>query len=285
MEFEGVPFTRPFVDTFYKLRQGAIDKGDVFASYAYKILLNSLYGKLSEEIEKSTFVAGTERIDAILSMIPVNASRHPKAPKFGPTNHPSVWKLTENVPGGIYHPAAGAYVTARSRLLLHARMTQILRAGGRIYYCDTDSVITDYRLPPEEDKLGSFKLEYELEACEIWAPKVYRYKPIGQDWKYRCKGVPLDKGIDGKLPAEVVQERWTDYITGMEVGSMVEALVWNERGVTMRPDRISGFVGDTNSRRGGLVPKVVIVARALRHKDTKRIHANGDSRPIHIERH
>lgn len=54
--FKPVPFMRGFVQTFYKLRQEAKNANDEFGSYAYKILLNSAYGKLVETIDRKSYI-------------------------------------------------------------------------------------------------------------------------------------------------------------------------------------------------------------------------------------
>lgn len=38
----------------------------------------------------------------------------------------------------------------------------ILSKGGKIYYTDTDSIITDIELPKTGNDLGQFKLEHKI---------------------------------------------------------------------------------------------------------------------------
>ena len=60
--------------------------------------------------------------------------------------------------------------------------------GGKVYYCDTDSIITDVRLPCS-DKLGDLKLEYEFEEGIFLMPKVYFLKLYdNEEVKIRIKG-------------------------------------------------------------------------------------------------
>eukprot|EP00666_Eupelagonemidae_sp_cell4sb_P005172 gene5172-22358_t len=46
--------------------------------------------------------------------------------------------------------AIGAAISSRSRCKLWRLMNDIERAGGEIFYCDTDSVMTDYKLEDDE---------------------------------------------------------------------------------------------------------------------------------------
>lgn len=251
--YESEPFLAPFVHTFYKLRQAAIEAGDAFKSYAYKILLNSVYGKLVETVERTAIVYGSKRVS-----IAIAQGKHVES-----TGVAGIYRVVSEEEGPFRHVAAGSYVTARSRILLYRYMKRVRDLGGELYYCDTDSIVTDIELPPEPDALGNLKLEMTLTEWECVAPKVYRC--ITDDGKhiYKCKGTPLDKGDDGeKLSAEKSLARWHDYLNGIRV----------ER------EGLNGFLTDV--RKGRVDPKAEMLGRALRHGDSKRIHTGEHSKPI-----
>ena len=251
--FEPKPFMAGFVNTFFGLRQEAISEGDAFKSYAYKIMLNSAYGKFCETVERVKIVSGEDRIrDAISS------GQNPEQ-----TTTPGIYRITTSEVGAFYHTAAGSYITARSRCLLYDRMKKVRDLGGQIYYCDTDSIITDIELPPEPDALGNLKLEMVLTEFEVWAPKVYRAVDTDGKTYYKVKGTPVEKGEDGlKLSEEKSLERWKMYIAGEAVGR----------------EGLSGLNTDIN--RGTMIPRAETLSRALRNKDSKREHVNGESRPL-----
>ena len=55
-------------------------------------------------------------------------------------------------------------------------MLDILDKGGKLYYTDTDSIVTDIELSPEsvhKSELGKFKLEYTTEKALFIADKTY----------------------------------------------------------------------------------------------------------------
>jgi hypothetical protein len=62
----------------------------------------------------------------------------------------------------------------------------ILKIGGKIYYSDTDSIVTDVELNKKKKFfffflvypkiIGKFKLEYEIDIAIMPAPKVYYFK-------------------------------------------------------------------------------------------------------------
>ena len=65
----------------------------------------------------------------------------------------------------------------------------VVDLGGELYFCDTDSVVSNTQLPPymvDETKLGRFKLEDTVsgEGCYFYAPKHYL-----MDGKLKLKGV------------------------------------------------------------------------------------------------
>lgn len=67
-----------------------------------------------------------------------------------------------------------------------------MNRGGRIYYTDTDSIVTDIELPSElvsNNELGKFKLEYKVKEGIFISGKTYCL--ITQDGKFikRAKGV------------------------------------------------------------------------------------------------
>src|SRR4029077_17312150 len=89
-----------------------------------------------------------------------------------------------------------------------------LRRGGKLYYCDTDSLITDLDNLHTSSELGELKNEYpgEVLTVELIGPKMYmlekgtpfsagrpekapRVPPIGENGKYQklaMKGIPKD---------------------------------------------------------------------------------------------
>ena len=68
--------------------------------------------------------------------------------------------------------AIAANITAGARCLM-AEVKNL--SGVNTYYTDTDSVVTNKPLHKDlvGDKLGQFKLEYEIERAVFLAPKVY----------------------------------------------------------------------------------------------------------------
>jgi len=259
--YEPLPFLRPFIDTFYSLRRKAIENGDGFRKYAFKILLNSLYGKLIETVERQRTIFGEDKVNDAILRYGIRTPGETLTSYVKPTAVAGVYSVVTEEMGPFRHVAAGAYVTGRSRLLLHNRMQQVVDAEGELYYCDTDSLLTNLRLPEEPDALGNLKHEATIVEAQIVVPKVYRLVTAEGEEIYKVKGTPVAKG-DGLTPSQM-RARWDDYIRGEAIGR----------------EGISGFL--TDLRQGRISPKKDVLARALRSSDSKRQHdGQGCSRPV-----
>jgi hypothetical protein len=268
--FEPLPFLRPFIDTFYSLRKKAIAEKDTFRKYVFKILLNSLYGKLIETIERQKTIFGDDKVSEAIARYGIITPGEKLRQYVKPTPVAGVYSVVSEEEGPFRHVAAGAYVTGRSRLLLHARMQDVLDRGGELYYCDTDSILTDIMLPAEDDVLGSLKHEETIVEAEIVVPKVYRLVTAQGNTIYKVKGTPVAKG-EGLTESDI-RQRWDDYIAGEAIGR----------------EGIGGFASDLRGgikKPGTLMPSKQTLARGLRSRDSKREHDGaGRSKPIEFPR-
>lgn len=106
--------------------------------------------------------------------------------------------------------AIASYVTAYARIKLYELMQ---RCNMNVYYCDTDSVISEYDLRNEASKAtGGFKCEYEIKEGIFLAPKLYALK--------------LSKPVlneDGKEIWEIVKAKGF-YREGLSYANYVKAL-------------------------------------------------------------
>lgn len=70
------------------------------------------------------------------------------------------------------NPILSIYITAYARLELYKYIEDIQKTGHKIYYCDTDSLITDKIMPTSKD-IGKLKLEFNIKRGIIVKPKFY----------------------------------------------------------------------------------------------------------------
>jgi DNA polymerase elongation subunit (family B) len=272
--FDELAFLKPFVDTFFNLRAKAKKDKDEFRSYTYKIALNSLYGKLVESIERESVVYGKKMVDEAIKEHGRNALKM--------TSTPGIYFISSETLGPFRHVAAGSYVTARSRLRLLEGMEICRRAGGHIYYCDTDSIITDKEIKAFDTpvKLGGFELEHKFKEAEFICPKVYIALDYENNAMYRVKGMPI-KGLN----AEESQLRWASYTAGLNPDAQEYLDSQNLSEERMQEisskEGLAGFKTDLS--KGTIKPRMQLLQRQLRNQDSKRIHSNGTSKPLFIE--
>ena len=265
-------FLKPFVDMFYALRRAAKEAKDEFASYAYKIFLNALYGKLVENIERKSILHGTDVVNEAIA-------KHGRDNVVA-TSTPGIYAVHSVSLGPFRHVAAGCYVTSYSRMRLLEGLETCIKEGGHVYYCDTDSIVTDKPIKsfgPESNDLGSFKLEHELTQAEFVCSKVYRCKTTKGEEIYKVKGMPI-KG----LTSEEKKIRWDLYNYNLNPQSRKRIDKLNlkpaKRKEYSSKEGIAGFMTDLN--RGQLAPHKTLLSRQLQNPDSKRIHIGNNSSPL-----
>lgn len=164
-----------YVETLYKKRMSATDGAD---KHVYKLLLNSLYGKFGSrrftDTELFDYSAmGEDEREAL-----VKEYFDPKNEVFGDViDHGFVQKPTEAKAGYVI-PIFASYISSRARILLHHYISTY-----QAWYCDTDSLITDKKIPCSS-KLGDLKLEETINDGYIVKPKYYR-----TNQRFKIKGV------------------------------------------------------------------------------------------------
>ena len=111
--------------------------------------------------------------------------------------------LTTNV-------AVAGFVTAQARLRLYKELHKL---GDRVLYCDTDSIIYEYREGEynvtEGNLLGQWEAETETPIIEFAAlgPKSYAYKCMDpNEYDTKCKGVTLNYSNSQKFNFDTLKD-------------------------------------------------------------------------------
>ena len=177
-----------FLETMFAAKEG----GGPYSAFA-KVWGNALHGKLCEDPVKEHFTAW--RPSKYLVDRGLNFQGH-------------WWRYSDTSIGedgkaaAHAQPVAGALILGRARAALNRVQRKLQEAGWELYYCDTDSVMTN--CPPEKMpvplglKLGD--LAYEAGPCEGWflGPKAYLLiDEKGAICKSALKGVPLKHYQEG----------------------------------------------------------------------------------------
>lgn len=205
------------VTDLYKYRDKSLPGYDLGLSTLAKLILNALYGKFGMKEERETIVLVHE------GDTPPDGAK----PAGGDIAN-GIWYSTKVSSPCYVIPQIAAHITALARVRLWHVMNSALDAGGRLYYCDTDSVITDVELPTDS-ALGALKDEFPGEplTMEFMQPKVYTIVKVDPFEKVhtpeckdeKCKGCSTIKVTMKGLPA---RERTPSNMLSLRNGGTVE---------------------------------------------------------------
>jgi hypothetical protein len=183
-----------------------------------KNLLNSAYGKYAERPERHELITDPNADITGLSMVDET---------FG-------YMLRTYVRNSPHHlPAISIRVTALAQLKLYSLIEQIQHLGGTIYYMDTDSIMTNVRLPTSKT-LGDIKLEYDWKRGVFLSQKSYIIDPFEGPPKVVMKGfTELKKKMN-------TYEQWEELLLTEDFSKCFEHTV---RPASLNEIRIRGLSG------------------------------------------
>ena len=187
--FRGRPVFQRFVNHWYRYRNKKAKDYDEAMDMVAKLFLNSLYGKMgmNSEREKLWFFPTDKEFDNHI-LIPI------ADPQFG-----AYKEITHSEPPYVI-PHIAAWVTARSRARLWTLMADMLEAGFRVYYCDTDSIITDSPIT-DSPRLGDLKTVCQIRRAKFVAPKMYFIEQANGEHFIKAKG--FSGGFGAKSLTEI----------------------------------------------------------------------------------
>lgn len=165
---------RDFVKHFYSIKENSKDKTPMYL--ISKLLMNSLYGKFGQR-QDSEFMIKDPKPDEneyeIIDYVDLDTG----------------WvKVKQESKGKSFLPQISIHVTAMAQLKLYDALEKILDKDYKIYYCDTDSITTDYENMPVSKKLGDFKREKILSSGIFLLPKTYKIIDNKRKTEVRAKG-------------------------------------------------------------------------------------------------
>lgn len=197
--FRKKPVFRHMVEALWKLRDKTLPDYDEGLSAMGKLMGNSLYGKFGMKVERTSVVFSHDPVENIcfLCQKPAFAGGGLCDECVGskpamPEPDGDVWYQRKVVDAPYIIPHIAAHITALARVRIWRFMKAAMEAGGTVYYCDTDSVITDTILP-SSSALGALKDEYPGKTLTgtFVQPKVYMLESEGfKEPKVTMKGFP-----------------------------------------------------------------------------------------------
>lgn len=168
------PMFGKMVERLWVLRDKKLPNYDDGLSLLAKLLGNALYGKFGMRHERQTIVfsdfdVGAEKCFLCAEELPEGSHggvcRDCEGSKPAQVMNPDseVWYQAKRVDAQYIIPHVAAHITTLARVRLWRFMKTAIEAGGKIYYLDTDSLLTDVELPSSTE-LGGFKDEYPGEV-------------------------------------------------------------------------------------------------------------------------
>jgi hypothetical protein len=176
---------KEFVDNFYSIKQNT--EKDTPMYLIAKLLMNSLYGKYGQRQISESMIKDPD----------------PDTDKYTVKDFDieTGWaRVEEEGKGKSYLPQISIHVTAMAQLWLYESLQQILEKGYKIFYCDTDSITTDYKNLHVSKELGDWKLEKRIASGYFVLPKTY--KIIDDSGKVELRA----KGYSKKLQSKITED-------------------------------------------------------------------------------
>lgn len=264
--YEKAQMFRDFVTDLYQYRDKSSPKyGGEGLAAVVKILLNACYGKFGQKTLRKKIYRYD---DPELPECAVPANGDPEC---------LIWYAEEESDASYIMPQIAARVTALGRVKLYRYMLAAQKVGGKIYYCDTDSIVTDVRDGIETStELGGLKDEYPKQSGRLFGrflgPKLYLLTDDETNFeRIAAKGIQMRKAGHKEDPAAVAREnrqKFDDFAAGKQI-------------MMKRLEKV-GSLARANFSRG---PRMQDVPRTFREDTlTKRImNPDGTSKPFVVD--
>lgn len=191
IEYEGDILFDEYVDHFYSRKENST-RGST--EYLYnKGMLNNLYGKFAQKSKITSKIC--KNADEITWI----ANKH-KVVDFDKIGEDGEYIDVKYIDEGQNRYNVGRLARISSYITAHARynlLDGVQKIGGfeHLYYADTDSMITDNKLPDnmiDDKKLGKWKLEKTINKLVILGKKNYSYIDVNNNATIHCSGIKKD---------------------------------------------------------------------------------------------
>ena len=199
---------KDYINKIYSIKSNPINNTQKSMA---KSLLNNLLGRFGINLEKPiTDVVSTTTFDKYSLMYKIISYKHisndkilvsyiPKLDKDILDSHDldilkilTKYKDHEVQNLNITSIVISAAITAYGRIHMNKLKLDILNKGGKIYYSDTDSIVTDIKLPDtlvSKTELGKLKLEHLVARGIFINSKIYCLIDENDNFINRAKGV------------------------------------------------------------------------------------------------
>jgi hypothetical protein len=259
-----VNYFEGYIKNLYNKRLNFKAENNEMGNMYTKLLMNSLYGKFAQKIER-------KEIGFIFE--------EPKPVKgkkwiFEPYKNTNVgtWKLQDKRGETIYKEGYNniilfaSYTTSMARIKLFEAVQDTYKKGGEVYYTDTDSLITNIKIEDKKE-LGALKIE-DTGILKALAPKVYKFYSIPH-MDILNTIIDFTSWIKEQKPSQIKLKGINKSVIGNDIDN--EYII--KQITTVKQALI----------RGKTAGKPIEIIKKVTNKDTKRVwDKNGNSKPINI---
>ncbi len=177
--FEQEPVFVDFIREIYKYRDKSRLDWNKGMDWIAKILMNAAYGKYAMRVLRTMILMRPELHDG---MTPIDFSS-------------DIWSEDVMINPNYIIPQLAVHIVALARVKLWKLNNNVVEAGGRLYYNDTDSLVTAGVELPTGPGLGALKLEKTINRAAFVLPKLYL---IDTDEKNKKKQAEANLTIKSK---------------------------------------------------------------------------------------
>lgn len=155
--FEQEPVFVDFIREIYKYRDKSRSDWHKGMDFIAKILMNAAYGKYAMRVLRTMILMRPELHEG---MTPIDFDS-------------DVWSEDVMLNPSYIIPQLAVHIVALARVKLWNLNNSVVQAGGRLYYNDTDSLVTAGVNLPTGPGLGALKLEKTIHRAAFVLPKLY----------------------------------------------------------------------------------------------------------------
>lgn len=201
-----------FITEFYQMKeQATIDKNESLRSFA-KLVMNVGYGYTGMSRDDKVQLADIKELEKM----------EDKGLEVKYINEELGYiEVESDIKAEYIQVQIASYVTSYARIMLLDALRTADKVGN-VYYCDTDSIVTDAPFPEEmvdSSKLGFWDLEGTPDKALFLRPKVYA-EVMGEKTNVKFKGVSRD--TQKTMNYETYEILYRELIEGQEEYHIVE---------------------------------------------------------------
>ena len=164
---ETYPVFKNFIEHFYKLKEQATKDGKKALRQVAKLIMNTGYG-----------YTGMTRDDKYKLDDIKNIDQYKPSEVIIKGNDVEFLEVETEIKSTYIQVPIASYITSYARVEL-LKVLKYCNERGNVYYCDTDSIVTDVKLPDDwihESDLGAWDCEGKPIQAIFLRPKVYAEK-------------------------------------------------------------------------------------------------------------